>query len=151
MKKIQFILYVAILTSVFFASCDKPITVSNTELITGGKWVLTKYEKQTGTAAWQDLFPAMDACDKDDTTVFKPSGFYDIIGGTIKCDPLEPRVLDTEAWSFTANETKIFFDGYTNPFTIENLGATRFVITTFPKDLGGGITEKIRSTYTNVR
>jgi hypothetical protein len=150
MKKMKLVLFVTISISVLSTSCDKPITVTNTEILTQAKWVLVKYEKQTGTAPWQDLFPALNACDKDDTTIFRPTGFYDVIGGPVKCDPLEPSVLDTEAWRFTDNETKMFFDGYTDPFNIDNLGPTRFVITTFPKDIGGGVTEKIRSTYNNV-
>lgn len=50
--------------------------------------------------AWEEEFPGMKVCRKDDTHVYMANGAYELLGGATKCAPDDPEVPENNPWSF---------------------------------------------------
>jgi hypothetical protein len=94
----------AVLFALAFTSCKKDATF--TETLTSDTWLIsssTYDEDGTGPIAVVD---ALEACDKDDTFVFKSDNTLTISAGAIKCDPTDDAT-QTATWTLSADEKTI--------------------------------------------
>ena len=116
------------------ASCKKD-DPSTTQLLTDPDgWILVAMtvdppivDPITGTSI-TDFYAQMDACDKDDITIFQDNGTYITDEGATKCDPNDPQT-QTGTWVLSADEKTITVDG--ESWTIESLSKSSMRVT-FP-------------------
>ena len=109
------------------SSCKKDKDPSKNEMLTSGKWKVIS-SSISPPIDWDgdgdldnDLYSLMDACDKDNYTVFRPDGTIEENQGPTKCDPLDPQT-DILIWSLKNNDTILVVDG--EDYTIEQLDET---------------------------
>ena len=109
MYKLTFksILVLIVFSSLMFSCKKKNDQKSKTTLLTQKPWVYTKVEEKINTSAWVDDFPTWANCEKDDQIIFRTNNTYEQNEGATKCDPSDPQIIDSGAWAFTNNETKI--------------------------------------------
>lgn len=142
-----------IIASIFFVtiltSCKKEESadapkVSKKELLTAKEWVVLKVEERENGGVWEDVFPQFEPCLKDNRFKFNSNFTVVYSEGANACPPNTPnQVLETETWSFNANETSIITGGIENK--IIQLEAGKLVVTT--SETVGGITYESRNTY----
>ncbi len=144
MQKItlKILLLITVVSTLFFACKKKNDQKSKTELLTQKEWFVSKYEEKTNTGSWVDDFPTWDACSKDDKYIFKTNNTLEINEGATKCSPTDPQIIETIAWAFTDNETKITINGSA---LIELLDENTFIIST--TETFNGITYYERITF----
>lgn len=66
---------------------------SQAELLTQKAWIIVSDEERVGTTGtWTDYFPDSLPCEKDDQTIFKTNGTYELNEGATKCNPSNPQV-----------------------------------------------------------
>lgn len=127
MKNIPFLAIIASCT-LFFVACKKD--KSPEELLTGPScWKTVKSEtRASATDAWVE--ETIEACSKDDCSGFTSDGKTSFDEGATKCDPSDPQ---TSSGTYTLSEDgkilTVTQDGFTLPFTIEELTADKLVIT----------------------
>ena len=116
------------------ASCKKDDPTTTELLIDADGWILVSMtvdppivDPITGTSI-TDFYAQMDACDKDDITIFQDNGTYIIDEGATKCDPNDPQT-ETGTWVLSADEKTITIDG--ESWTIESLTKNSMRVT-FP-------------------
>lgn len=109
------------------SSCKKDKDPSKNEMLTTGKWKVIS-SSISPAIDWDsdgdldnDLYGLMDACDKDDYTVFRTDGTIEENQGPKKCDSLDPQT-DFLIWSLKNNDTILVIDG--EDYTIEQLDGT---------------------------
>jgi hypothetical protein len=115
------------------SACKKDKVVSSkTSLLTAGSWKMTAFTIDPAypiydsnfniTGYTTDMFATMDACDKDDTHLFKVD--YSVVTdeGATKCDPANPQTT-TGTWSLNSDETVITIteDGVSQTATLLEL------------------------------
>jgi hypothetical protein len=83
---------------------------TNTQKITGKAWKMTAMTVDPGMPSngtiVTDLFPQVDACDKDDLTTLKADGTFTEDQGSHKCVATDPQV-SSGTWVWNSNETII--------------------------------------------
>jgi len=121
------LLLFTIVSTLFFACKKKNDQKSKTELLTQKEWFVSKYEQKTNNGSWVDEFPTWDACSKDDKYIFKTNNTLEVNEGATKCSPTDPQIIETIAWAFTDNETRITINGSA---LIELLDENTFIIST---------------------
>lgn len=138
-----------ILTSV---SCkkDEDSPQTKTEILSGKNFVLTAWTINPPIAyngiEISDFYSFLEACEKDDITIFNANGTVTFDEGATKCDAGDPQTT-SGTWVFTDNETKLSVtdDGDTQIFDIIELTSAKLKITyEVVEDLGNGDV-----TYTN--
>lgn len=108
------VLAIAALVAVGAVSCkkdnDEPKPAptpqpTKTQLMAQSKgWKMISM-KTNGT----EMFPILDACDKDDVMTFNTNSSYVRNMGAIKCEQGEPQT-ENGSWRFISSETKIILD-----------------------------------------
>jgi len=118
------------------ASCKKDDPTTTELLIDSDGWILVSMtvdppivDPISGTSI-TDFYAQMDACDKDDITIFQDNGTYITDEGATKCDPNDPQT-ETGTWVLSADEKTITIDG--ESWTIESLTKSSMRVT-FPFD-----------------
>jgi hypothetical protein len=117
-QKIQItVLLLLMISAITALSCNKDkdtnATKTKTELLTTGTWKYTAcivspaYDYYGNGNPVTDIFAIMEACEKDDFEIFKTNGIWEYDNGPTKCDALDPQIIYSEPWIFTANETKV--------------------------------------------
>lgn len=119
------LLLFTVVSTLFFACKKKNDQKSKTELLTQKEWFVSKYEEKTNNGSWVDEFPTWDACSKDDKYIFKTNNTLEVNEGATKCSPTDPQIIETIAWAFTDNETRITINGSA---LIELLDENTFII-----------------------
>ncbi|MAT53729.1 MAG: hypothetical protein CMN32_04565 [Saprospirales bacterium] len=116
------------------ASCKKDDPTTTELLIDSDGWILVAMtvdppivDPISGTSI-TDFYAQMDACDKDDITIFQDNGTYITDEGATKCDPNDPQT-ETGTWALSADEKTITIDG--ESWTIESLTKSSMRVT-FP-------------------
>jgi hypothetical protein len=146
---------VVIVAAILFATCltsckkeesaDAP-KVSKKELLTAKEWVVLKLEERENGGAWEDVFLQFDPCLKDNRFKFNSNFTVVYSEGANACPPNTPnQVLETETWSFNADETSIITGGIENK--IIQLEAAKLVVTA--SETVAGIIYESRVTYTH--
>ena len=122
----------SILFLYFFSSCSKTGT-SKEDILTAGKWQITKYTEICycggsgfGTST-RDIYATYAACVKDDYYVFYKGGSVEVNEGAVKCNPANAQSY-TEGWSFNSDASRLSFKG--KDWNIFQLNKTTFVIST---------------------
>jgi hypothetical protein len=116
MKKI--ILFLTIINIIGLSSCKKDEELSNTELLCRAPWILSASTIDPpyffeGVGSITDYFAVLAPCRKDDLWNFSDNGKYTYEDAAIKCNALDPSILDYGDWSFNSAETVIIVDnGY---------------------------------------
>lgn len=131
------------------ASCkkDDPTTI---ELLTHADgWIFVSatvdppiVDPFTGTSI-TDFYAQMDACDKDNITIFQDNGTVIFDEGATKCDPNDPQTT-TGTWALSADETTITLDG--ESWNIESITKSSMRINTSFVESYSGITYTITAT-----
>jgi hypothetical protein len=117
-QKIQRVALMLVISSAtLILSCKKEKNdnppKTKTELLTTGTWKYTAcivnpaYDYYGNGNPVTDIFAIMESCEKDDFEIFKTNGIWEYNNGPTKCDQLDPQIIYSEPWSFTANETKV--------------------------------------------
>ncbi|TGE20479.1 DUF5004 domain-containing protein [Hymenobacter aquaticus] len=119
-------------TTVLVSSCKKendsepgPKAQTKTELLSGKDWVMTAQTVDPGLVddngkVVTDLFPYLNACDKDDLMRFETNGSCTLNEGPSRCDPSSPQQY-TGSWSFDSNETVL-------KTTLQGMGSSSYNI-----------------------
>jgi hypothetical protein len=109
-------LFLLIVFTVTLASCKKDKEQSRTDILTSGQWKITAFTLAP-PRDWDldgdldsDIYPLLDACDKDNYMIFKSDGKLELNEGATKCDPLDPQV-EIQNWSFANEEKEIIIAG----------------------------------------
>jgi hypothetical protein len=116
MKKI--ILFLTIINILGLSSCKKDEELSNTQLLCRAPWILSASTIDPpyffeGVGSITDYFAVLAPCRKDDLWNFSDNGKYTYEDAAIKCNALDPSILDYGDWSFNSAETVIIVDnGY---------------------------------------
>ena len=144
-SKICSILLVASALVLAFSSCKKDKDPSKNEILTTGKWKVISSSISPATD-WDgdgdldnDLYGLLDACEKDNYTIFRTDGTLEENQGPGKCDPLDPQT-DILTWSLKNNDTILVVDG--EDYTIEQLDETTLRLKL--SDLGLTFTSTLR-------
>jgi hypothetical protein len=137
MKLKNLIFMGAICTSVVFTSCKKddddkkeetPVSVEGTWKTTA----LTMTSSLGGADSTEDIYAAMDACEKDDLLRFNADKTVTELSGPTKCDPSDPASEPGGNWSMSSDNKKLTTtDGV---YTVLTLNATTLKL--FMEDSG---------------
>jgi hypothetical protein len=143
----------AMLVASFFilssSKCKKEDAVkTKSELLTQTAWKITKLEARIAPSSpWTDYTSFLQACDKDNPTVFRSNATYEINEGATKCSPTDPQIVEAGAWVFENNEARIkFTETGGTPYTgdIELLNEANLILTS--SETSGGVTTYVRTT-----
>ncbi len=112
MKFIQLVC-IPLLLLVVFAACKKSKTVVKTkaDLLTQKSWKLAAVRNKPENGVWEEVYPFMDSCRRDNILNFNNSAFYSIDEGLSKCFPADSQILVWGSWAFANNETQIVLMG----------------------------------------
>lgn len=137
MKKAFFKLSFAFFALLSLSACNKNSNgQSRTELLTQKPWFQTNVEKGTaGNWKTDDDFTAMEACEKDDQTIFRVNKVYEVNEGASKCDASEEQIKEQGSWELKDDETKLTISGETG--TIEKLDESTLIVTYSATQNGG--------------
>ena len=127
------------------SSCKKDKDPSRNEILTTGKWKVIS-SSISPASDWDgdgdldtDLYGLLDACEKDNYTIFRTDGTLEENQGPDKCDPLDPQT-DILKWSMKNNETILEVDG--EEYIIDQLDQTTLRLRL--SDLGITFTSTLR-------
>ncbi len=114
-----------------FAACkkdDDTTTKTSTDHLKAGKWFLaaeTEREQGNGVDTTYDYMSDYKACELDNYMLFtQDSASFD--NGATKCDPSDPQVISTAAWTLIDNNSKLVlkYIGGTDTVNISVLNAS---------------------------
>jgi hypothetical protein len=109
---------IVVLFGLSIFSCTKDEKTAKENLI--GKWMMTAMTISPAQNGVTDQFGSMDACGKDDLTIFNADGTITNDEGVIKCNASDPQTANGGTWVLSA-------DGKT--LTITSPGQAPFVVT----------------------
>jgi hypothetical protein len=140
-------LLIIVIASLAMVSCKKDKDKrSRTELITAAPWTMVKFEERENNGTWEDTFPGIEACSKDDKWIFKTNMSVDLTEGPNACSGNSPNeVLETTTWAFQDGETKLMLEN--DVFTIEQLDGSTLVISI--TESFGGVTYSTKVTMSH--
>lgn len=139
-----------------FSSCSddkegdaKPKSTS--ELLMAKSWTITAYTEKKGSAIATDEYASFPACFKDNIYKFEASNKFTSDESTLKCS--SPQTL-TGNWALSNNDKTLTaiaidqtsFDDYTITGTVEEVSASKFVIS--QSETNNGVTTVTRTTFT---
>lgn len=134
MKSIFLTIVVGLLALIL--SCKKNTEPSRVDYLTKGSWRIVSWEYRTGaTGTWTDAFATLQACKKDDETVFLKNGTYQINEGASKCNSTDPSIVFSSTWSLSPDIKKIVFPSPLPEWMIEQLNAFQLIYT-YSIDIG---------------
>lgn len=90
---------------------SKTYTKSKTDLLTQKSWKLAAARSKHDNGNWEDIFPIIDSCRRDDVLNFSISSFYSIDEGLSKCFPADSQIVASGSWAFDSNESQIVLTG----------------------------------------
>jgi hypothetical protein len=134
MKKNPFTrtLMAAFVILVLSVSCKKDPALSKKDMITG-KWKPIANTISPGVD-WDfdgdidtDIYSILDACEKDNFSLFNANGTGEENEGATKCDATDPQTYSF-SWSLKNNDAVLVVDG--DEFTIEQLTETTMKVRT---------------------
>lgn len=118
MRNLTLFLCSAILlsASLLFVSCgeDEPKAKTPEELLQGATrgWVTTAATISPpislGGAATTNFFSLLDACDRDEVTIFRTATTY-AIENIQRCEPDEPAIWETGTWTLSTDKRTVRF------------------------------------------
>lgn len=114
-----------------FSSCTEDETT--TELLTKGKWVMTAFTVDPAVdwfgSQVTNIYSQLDACVKDDFTIFKTDGTVLYDEGPSKCYGTDPQTR-TAKWVLNPDETIISLteDGETESWDLKTLDDSVFKV-----------------------
>jgi len=138
MKKLNLYLMV-VLFSLSLFSCKKDEKTAKENII--GKWMMTAMTISPAQNGVTDMFSSMDACGKDDLTIFNADGTITNDEGVIKCNASDPQTSSGGTWALSADGKSVTI---TSPgqaaqvATIVTLSSTSLVVKTTMVE--GGVT-----------
>jgi hypothetical protein len=127
MKKLNLYLMIVLFGLSLF-SCKKDEKTAKENII--GKWMMTAMTISPAQNGVTDMFIGMDACGKDDLTIFNADGTITNDEGLIKCNAADPQTSSGGTWALNADGTTLTI---TSPgqtpqvITIVTLSSTSFV------------------------
>jgi Lipocalin-like domain len=127
-----------------FTACKKD--KSTTELLTSGNgWKITAFTVNPGIPVGNgvvitDFYAQIEACTKDDITIFKAGGVLNTDEGLTKCDPTDTQTT-IGTWALSADEKTITFDN--ESWTIVSLGSKEMKLTSSIDFAGTGVINKV--------
>ncbi len=104
---------------------EEAIPLTKSQLLSGATWRLTGVSvSQLGVTI--DLFQQLSSCDKDNLTLYKTGGAFEVNEGATKCSSTDPQIVESGTWALTTNETKLSTTsgGFTDVYDILELTAT---------------------------
>jgi hypothetical protein len=123
-------------SAIAFAACKKKDNSTNTtptktprENLTEGKWQLTSMPMEYtisgfGGQSWNQ-YDSMEACEKDNFSLFMTSGKVWADEGATKCNTSDPQIDSTGTWTLNTDNTKMTFsDMGSNAFEVQELTST---------------------------
>ncbi len=136
MRKVLFGL--AMLATVYIASCGKDDSSSSSDDITGKTTQQVLMMHAWKTSSFKDssengTIEAYDACSRDDSYQFTSTSAYTWNDNSLKCDPTNPATA-TGTWSMPDPSGKILmineikFLGNTVPWVVEQMSASTIVM-----------------------
>jgi hypothetical protein len=129
MKRLNLIITLSLLATIFLGSCSKSsddsTSKTKTELITQSSW---RFDH--ATAAGFDVSSQIPSCFKDNVVTFSSSNTGSVSEGTDVCSP---SYAGNFTWAFQSNESMLhlsasLFSGGSGDFTIVSLTETNLVI-----------------------
>ena len=127
MKKLNLYLMV-VWFGLFIFSCKKDEKTAKENLI--GKWMVTAMTVSPAQNGVTNMFGSMDACGKDDLTIFNADGTITNDEGLVKCNASDPQTSSGGTWALSADgkTLTITSPGQTpQAITIVTLSSTSFV------------------------
>ena len=116
---------------------------SRTELLTSAPWIIVKFEERENNGAWDNTFPGVPACSKDDKWIFKTDKSLDLTEGNTACTGNSPNeVMESTVWQFLESETKLQIES--DIFNIDQLDDNTLIISI--SESFGGVTYGTRVT-----
>lgn len=124
------LIYLAGFIVVIAISCNKKNEPTRKDFLTTGKWKMISMEYKVGsTGTWTDGFAAMQACKKDDETVFRSDGIYLVTEGASQCSPTDPSTVISSTWTLSSDIKKIVFPAPSPEWVIVKLDETELSYT----------------------
>ena len=121
MKSFKYLFLLVIALTITVVSCKKDeVTKSKKDLLTAHQWKFTS-SKTNG------VVDVLDACEKDDITIFASNGTYTWNPTTVKCYPSD--AIQTGTWTLSSDEKTLTLDG-SDVATIVELTESRLVLST---------------------
>jgi hypothetical protein len=126
MKKLSLYLMI-VLFGVSVFSCKKDEKTAKENLI--GKWMMTAMTVSPAQNGVTDQFSTMDACGKDDLTIFNADGTVTNDEGVLKCSASDPQTTSGGTWALSADGKTLTMTSTneTMVITIVTLSSTSFV------------------------
>lgn len=95
------------------SSCKKKETYvpTKTDYLTQKSWTLVEAQSKNSGGVWEDIYPFIDTCRKDNIIRYSTVNTYTIDEGLTKCYAVDPQIMDTGSWAFQNNETQLVLKG----------------------------------------
>lgn len=134
-----------------FGACKKDDEKSNSEQLVEKDWRLTALTADPainfGSTLYSDVYAQLQACDKDDLTIFKSGGIINFDDGATKCSPSASQIV-LGVWTLNADETVIAVDGVS--WTILELNDDQLKVKYTADPTGSGVNSTITATYKKI-
>jgi hypothetical protein len=111
-----------------------------------GSWQLTASTVAISGLPESNVFNDLEACVKDDSTIFVSDGNYRELEGLTKCDPSDPSVIEEGTWKIKGNQLITKHGSDEETFQITTLSSSTFKISFEFQAQGKGA--KATSTFT---
>lgn len=148
MKKPSFYLFLLVALTMAFGACKKDDDKSNSEKLVDKNWNLVSLTSDPainfGGVSITDLYAQLDACNKDDLTIFKTGGTVNYDEGATKCDPSDPQTT-TGIWLLNSDQTIITIDG--DSWTILELNDSQLKVKFTTDFFGNGVNTTLTATF----
>lgn len=121
---------------IFACKKDEKETKTVEEYLTGHQWKTVAITINpsmdwfnTGNKI-TDIFTELDACYKDDLTVFDKNGTFFLLKGSVKCEEDEGDREELGTYSISADQKQITREEYVEPAVIKEISDSRLVLET---------------------
>ncbi len=148
-KKSFLYLTLLAIVALSFGACKKDDDdKSNREQLVDKNWKLAALTANPainfGGTLHPDIYAQLQACDKDDLTIFKTDGVINFDDSAIRCSSVAPQIV-LGVWTLNADETVIAVDGVN--WTIVDLTDSQLKVTYAADPTGSGVNSTITATY----